>query len=146
MSPVDPSPFTVEVCPGDRPDEEVGVLGDGRQFLLTANLRPSSLGDDECRLLVLIAFDKAGLPDTVDVQSLGLRTEVSPAAVAEAIATRRAELGTISRTPIQIRPIDPAVLGPLFAPLTVTSEEVPDLQVTLSAGAIVPGWPFSTDD
>jgi hypothetical protein len=146
VSSVDPSPITIEVCPGDRPCEEVGVLGDGRQFLLTANLRPSSLGDDERRLLVLIVFDEAGVPDTVDVQSLGLRTEVSPEAVADAIAARLAQLGTSRCTPIQIRPIDPGVLGPLFAPLVVTSEEAPGLHITLSAGAIVPGWPFSSDD
>lgn len=143
---MDLSPLTIEICPGDRPDEDVGVLGDGRQFLLTANLRPSSLGDDECRGLVFIAFNNAGEPDTVDIQSLGLRAEVSAEAVAEAIAARRATLGTVTRTPIQIRPIDPSVLGPLFAPLTVTTEDAPDLHVMLSAGAIVPGWPFSSDD
>jgi hypothetical protein len=139
-------PFTIEVRPGERPNEEVGVLGDGRPFLLTANLRPSSLGDDEPRLLVFIAFDQGGAPHTVDVRPLGLRSDVSSETLAEAMVNRLGELGGFTRAAIRIRPIDVDVLGPLFAPSTLSCEEEPDLRVTLNAGAILPGWPFSSDE
>lgn len=138
--------LVVEVAPGDREYEEVGRLADDRQFMLTANLRPSVQGETESRFLVLVIFDRAGVATSVDVRNLGLRSAVDRQTLTNAIELRLAELGSATRCPILIQPIDATMLGHEFGPITVHSDEAPELQLNLGNGAIVPGWPFGTDD
>jgi hypothetical protein len=136
----------IEVAPGDREYEEVGRLADDRQFMLTANLRPSVHGDAEARFLVLLIFDRAGVATSADVRNLGLRNALARETLTHAIELRLAELGPTARCPILIEPIDAAMLGSEFGPITVHSDEAPELQPKLGGGAIVPGWPFGTDE
>jgi hypothetical protein len=142
--PEDPA-VMIEVAPSDREFEEVGQLADGTQFMLTANLRPSVHGDAEQRFLILMQFDRTGAAISADVRSIGLRAMVDRETLANTLAVRLAELGATTRAPIRIQPIDPAVLGSEFGPITVYSDEAPELQLRLLGGAIVPGWPFGGD-
>jgi hypothetical protein len=136
----------IEVAPGDREFEEVGRLADDTQFMLTANLRPSLGGDAECRFLVLILFDHAGVATSVDVRNLGPRAAIARETLANSVAMRLVDLGATARQPIYIQPIEPTLLGSEFGPVTVYSDEEPEFLLSLGGGAIVPGWPFGTDD
>ena len=136
----------IEVAPGDREFEEVGRLADDTQFMLTANLRPSLGGDAECRFLVLILFDQAGVTTSVDVRNLGPRAAIARETLVSSVAMRLVDLGATTRQPIFIQPIEPTLLGSEFGPVTVYSDEAPEFHLSLGGGAIVPGWPFGTDD
>ena len=138
--------FVIGVAPGDREYEEVGRLADDSQFMLTANLRPSVQGDTESRFLVLIIFDRAGVATSIDVRNLGLRSAVDRQTLTNTVELRLAELGSATRCPILVQPIDATMLGPEFGPITVHSDEAPEFELNLGSGAIVPGWPFGTDD
>jgi len=137
--------YAMEV--GEHHDEIVGSFDDGRQLLLTTRFGPVTRNDGEHTILAQLIFDSVGAVLSSDVRSIGLSEYLSPEAVRGAIDSALASLPPLRVGTIHIHAIPVGLLGEVFAPVTLTCEEDPELHVTLGGnGFFIPNFPFGRSD
>jgi len=132
---------------GEHHDEVVGCFDDGRQLLLTTRFGPVTRNDGEHTMLAQLIFDSDGAVLSSDVRSIGLSESLSKDALRGAIDSTLASLPPLRVGTIHVQAIPVGLLGEAFAPITLTSEEEPELHVTIGDdGVFVPDWPFGRSD
>jgi hypothetical protein len=132
---------------GEHQHEIVGCFDDERQLLLTTRFGPVMRNDGEHTVLAQLIFDRDGAVLSSDVRSIGLSENLSPDAVRGAIDSALASLPPLRVGTIHIHAIPVGLLGEAFAPVTLTCEEDPELQVTIGGdGVFIPNFPFGRSD
>lgn len=136
-----------EMRPGSRPHEHLGKLAGGRQVLVTTRFGPVEREDGEHTQLTSVVFDAAGAVLSANWRVLGPSAALSAREVEEALSAALAALGPFISSPIEIQPVPVNLLGEPRPPLVLTSEEAPELSVTIAnEGFFVPDYPFGSED
>ena len=103
--------------------------------------------DGEHTILAQLIFDSDGAVLSSDVRSIGLSETLSPDAVRGAIDSALAALPPLRVGSIHIQAIPVGLLGEVFAPITLTCAEDPELHVTIGGdGFFIPNLPFGRSD
>jgi len=132
---------------GEHHDEVVGCFDDERQLLLTTRFGPVMRSDGEHTILAQLIFDSDGAVLSSDIRSIGLSENLSPDSVRGAIDSALASLPPLRVGTIHIHAIPVGLLGEVFAPVTLTCEEDPELRVTIGGnGVFIPNLPFGRGD
>lgn len=144
-------PSLHEVSPGERSHEIVGKLADGRQVLLTTRFGPVEREGGERAQLTLLVFDADGTLVSSEwrvLEDAAERAEGAEGAIDDAMKAMLTPLGPLMASTIEIQPVPLAQVGEPRAPSILTSEDNPELSVTLSndEAYFIPGWPFGGND